>query len=81
MEERSDVNKSAGSDVFMPTAIVEESADDYDKESADDTEEGSGNCWSDYGRIFSSSRKIALLFPYLFKSFCIRIPCNLEFEF
>ena len=24
---------------------------------------------------------IAELFPYLFKSFCIRIPCNLEFEF
>ena len=51
MKERSDVTKSAGSDVFMPMAIMEESADDYGKESADDTEEGSGNCWSVYGRI------------------------------
>jgi hypothetical protein len=44
MKERSDVTKSAGSDVFMPMAIMGESADDYGKESADDTEEGSGNC-------------------------------------
>ena len=41
MKERSDVTKSAGSDVFMPMG---ESADDYGKDSADDTEEGSGNC-------------------------------------
>ena len=44
MKERSNVTKSAGSDVFVPIAIMEESADDYGKESADDTEEGSGNC-------------------------------------
>ena len=41
MNERSDVTKSADSNVFMP---IGESADDYDKESANDTEEGSGNC-------------------------------------
>jgi len=42
MKERSDVTKYAGSDVFMPMAIIWESADDYGKESADDMEEGSG---------------------------------------
>ena len=51
MKERSDVTKYAGSDVFMPMAIIWESADDYGKESADDMEEGSGNWWSVYGRI------------------------------
>ena len=43
MKERSNVTKSTGSDVFMPMAIIEESADDHGK-SADDTEEESGNC-------------------------------------
>ena len=44
MKERSDVTKSVGSDVFMPMAIMGESADDHGKESADDMEEESGNC-------------------------------------
>ena len=44
MKERSDVTKSTSSDVFMPIAIIGESADDHGKESADDTKEESGNC-------------------------------------
>ena len=44
MKERSNVTKFTGSNVFIPMAIIEESADDHGKESADDTEEESGNC-------------------------------------
>ena len=36
--------KFMGDGVFMPMAIIGESADDHGKESADDTEEESGNC-------------------------------------
>jgi len=44
MKEKLNVTKSTGSDVTVPMAIMGESADDYGKESADDTEEGPGNC-------------------------------------
>ena len=44
IKERLNVTKFTGDGVFMPMAIMEESADDYGKESADDTEEGSENC-------------------------------------
>jgi len=52
MKEGWNVIRSAGSDVFMPMAIMGESADDHGKksaddhgkESADDAEEESGNC-------------------------------------
>ena len=44
IKERSNVTKSTGNDVFMPMAIIGESADDHGKESADDTEEESGDC-------------------------------------
>ena len=43
MRERLNVTKSSDSNM-VPMAIMGESADDYGKESADDTEEGSGNC-------------------------------------
>jgi len=44
MKERLDVTKSTSSDVFMPIAMIGESADDRCRESADDAEEESGNC-------------------------------------
>jgi hypothetical protein len=44
MKEKSDMAKSTGGDVFMPIAVMGESADDHGKGSADDTEEESGNC-------------------------------------
>ena len=49
--------------------------------SADDTRGESESCRSVCGRILVRHGGIALLFPYLFKSFCIWIPCNLVFEF
>ena len=51
------------------------------RESTDDMEGGSGSCRSACGGVPVCHGGIVLCFPWLFKSFCIRILCNLEFEF
>ena len=55
-------------------------ADGYDEESADDSEGEPEGCRLVHGGISVCHGRIVLCFPLLFKSFCIRILFNLEFE-
>ena len=55
-------------------------ADDYDEESADDTEGRREGCRLVHGGVPVCHGEIVLYFPQLFKSFCVQILFNLEFE-
>ena len=54
---------------------------DYDEGSANDTEVGPEGCRLACGGVLVCHGRIVLCFPWLLKSFCIRILFNLEFEF
>jgi len=71
MEGWLNVTKSIGDDVFVPMATTRESTDDMGEESR--------SCRSVCGGVPVCHG--GWLYVFLFKSFCIRILCNLEFEF
>ena len=63
MKERLNVTKSVDGDVSVPMATTRKSADDYDKESVDDTEGESGSCRSVCGDVPVCHGGITLCFP------------------
>ena len=77
--ERSDVTKFTGDDVSMPMTMMRRSADDHGKRVCRWYGGGVWKLLIGLWKSFNLSRGITELFPYLFKSFCIRIPCHLEF--
>jgi hypothetical protein len=81
IKERLDVTKFTGDDVSVPMTMMRRSADDHGKRVCRWYRGGVWKLLIGLWKSFNLSRGIAELIPYLFKSFCIRIPCNLEFEF
>ena len=75
------MTKFTGDGVFMPMAMMRKSADDYGKGVADDAKEESGSCQLSCGGVSVCHEGWFYYFLMLFVSFCIRVPCNLEFEF